>query len=232
MKLKCGSLGGYPLPSIRWVKVTKHSLESKEISGLEVRNGHSGVSSELYIRLTPSDNEATYKCIVSNEAISTPLTASVVLFPVYFMSSQLKMTPSDSLVVKSDSINPTSMEGRRVDSTLECESEECFPSCNLTWYRDGYKLEPTINSIVSSSAIGSFGGVKTRSKLILSRKWSSTDDGSIVTCSSSNSFLPNKRFSKNVTVQVLCKLLLYFSHLLLIWLYTILPLLFSRSYIT
>jgi hypothetical protein len=88
-----------------------------------------------------------------------------------------------------------------------CETDECFPSCNLTWYQSGYKLDPSLHPIVSTFTPGLYGGKKTMSKLVLLRKWSSSEDGSSVTCASSNTFLPNKRFSKNITVQVLCKFL-------------------------
>ena len=226
MKLKCSSLGGYPLPSIRWIKTPAQSSlnEQKEITGLEAGNGgHSGVSSELYIRLTASDNEAKYTCSLMNEAITSPLTASVILFPVYFMSSSLKMTPSETVQVKSqdssslansiqvqasfpsDSSGSTSSFSSSSETALVCETDECFPPCNLTWYQSGYKLDPSLHPIVSSVVPGLYGGKKTMSKLVLLRKWSSSEDGSTVTCASSNTVLPNKRFSKNITVQVLCK---------------------------
>ena len=200
LKLKCGSLGGYPLPSIRWTKVLASSKEEKNISaGIESGNGgQSGVSSDLYVQITESDNGATYRCSVMNEAITSPLTASVHLFPVYFMSPALRVIPHDKILVKSE----PEIES---ESIVSCESGECYPSCNLTWYLNGYQIDRSIVTIRESSSSGENAGLKKFSRLQLVRSWNSEEDGSVLTCASSNNFLPNKRSSKNVSVQVLCK---------------------------
>lgn len=178
------------------------SKEEKDIStALEAGDaGQAGVSSELYVRVTASDNAATYKCSVMNEAVTSPLSASVLLFPVYFMSPSLKISPSDTVQVKSE-------EGVESETVLLCESDECHPSCNLTWFLNGYAIDRSLTTIRESSSGGENAGQKSRSRLQLVKAWTSNEDGNTVTCASSNNFLPNKRFSKNITVQVLCKLL-------------------------
>lgn len=209
LKLKCVSLGGYPLPNLRWIKVVQPTLEEKEISGLETKTGYSGVSSELYVRLAPSDNGATYKCLVANEAVNQPLATSVLLSPVYFANSEsVQVKPGDLIKVKSEPFAS--------DAQLMCESGECHPACNLTWFRDGVRLQTVSFSskggIVglpeteekTSLATGVHGGFKSTSRLTVRQKWTSKDDGSVFTCVSSNNFLPNK-FSKNITLHVLCE---------------------------
>lgn len=204
LKLKCSSLGGYPLPMIKWIKHIHETGDEKEISGLETKSGYSGVSSELYVRLTGSDNGATYKCLVSNEAIAHPLSASVVLHPVYFASEHLKAKPVEGVRVKADDESDS-------DASFACESGECYPLCNISWYRDGFKLSPGANALgqyeeKSSHSPGEHGGQTTVSRLTVRQKWSSKEDGNSFTCVASNNFLPNKRASKNITVHVLCKL--------------------------
>lgn len=195
-------MGGYPLPSIRWIKVSGVSKEEKDIgTALESGDaGQAGVSSELYVRVTDSDNAAAYKCSVMNEAVTSPLTATVLLFPVYFMSPNLRISPPDTVQVKSE-------EGIESETVLLCESDECHPSCNLTWFLNGYAIDRSLTTIRESSSVGEHAGQKSRSRLQLVKAWTSNEDGNTVTCASSNNFLPNKRFSKNITVQVLCKLL-------------------------
>lgn len=169
-------------------------------AGNDGSDGQAGVSSQLYIRVTASDNAATYKCSVMNEAVTAPLSASVLLFPVYFMSSSLQISPSDSLQVKSE-------EGVESESVLLCESDECHPSCNLTWFLNGYAIDRSLGAVRETSSSGENAGQKSRSRLQLVKSWSSRENGSSLTCASSNNFLPTKRVSKNVTIQVLCKLL-------------------------
>ena len=200
MKLKCSSQGGYPPPSIKWIKATAAGEERDVAAGLEAGSDEARVSSELYVRITASDNGATYKCLVMNEAVSAPLAASVRLFPVYFMSANLRLSPPDAVQVKSE-------DGRETEAVLLCESDECHPSCNLSWFLNGYAIDRSLATIQESSSQQAVQGrgVRSRSRLQLLRVWSSREDGNTVTCASSNRFLPSKRSSKTIAVQVLCK---------------------------
>lgn len=293
LTLKCSSLGGFPLPSIKWTKsvlkhrsdhhqrlsghhrtietsghrhksadrksdhnksadyqkitddeivpksqghgqemVKKDNYDEKEISGLDTRSGHSGISSEVVIRITPSDNQAIYKCFVFNEAINEPKVSSVSIDEVTFMSDKLT-TSTDFVNVWSDSIKAP------IDyAEVTCSSGECNPKCNITWYLNGQLIsghlisgqlinEHLINGKLikndSKQLIGSnsgnflfkvntsyteglYGSSLTFSKLIISNRrksWSSNDDGSKITCISSN--MIGKEVKKNITVNVLCE---------------------------
>ena len=202
LKLRCSCEGGYPQPVIRWIKVSSVSKEERDVSArLEAGSGHQGSlsSSELSLRISASDNGATYKCSVMNEAVTSALNASVLLSPVYFMSADVRISPPDVVQVKSE-------EGMATEAVLVCESDECHPSCNLTWFLNGFAMDRRIASTShASSASGENGGFKTRSRLQLVKVWSSREHGSTLTCASTNNLLRDKRASKNITVQVLCK---------------------------
>lgn len=264
LTLKCSSLGGFPLPNIKWTKsvlkhrsdhqrlsghhrttdtsghrhksvdyqkVTDHdkvsrsqghghemvNYDEKEISGLDTRSGHSGISSEVVIRITPSDNQAIYKCLVFNEAINEPKVSSVPIDEVTFMSDKLTAS-SDTVNVWSDSIKaPTDY------TEVTCSSGECNPRCNISWYLNGQLISGQSISNDNKQLIGSnsanflfkintsyteglYGSSLTFSKLIISNRrksWSSNDDGSKITCVTSN--VIGKEVKKNITVNVLCE---------------------------
>lgn len=202
LKLKCASLGGYPLPSIKWIKQSRGlAAEEKEIAGLETKTGYSGVSSELFVKTAASDNGASYKCLVTNEAINQPLTASVLLNPVYFAADSVTIKPAEGTKVKAEPFES--------EAQLTCESGECFPYCNLTWYRDGFKVAAGVAGREFEEKIsrseGENGGQKSVSRLIVRQKWTAKEDGTGFSCFSSNNWLPNKRTSRNVTLHVLCE---------------------------
>lgn len=74
MRLSCSAVDGNPLPSLQWYRNGEphfHEFKTDE------RN--SRVWSELLITISPSDNNASYKCDAKNAAISEPLTAQVKL---------------------------------------------------------------------------------------------------------------------------------------------------------
>ncbi|KAI1295595.1 Nephrin [Halotydeus destructor] len=206
LRLKCSSLGGYPIPTIKWLKFIPQSRDEKEIAGLEGKAGHSGATSELLVRVASSDNGATYKCLVFNEVISQPLVTSVVLYPTYFASDYIKVKPTDSVKVRA--ISPADNVTLSTDVHLECESGECYPYCNMTWYRNGYKMATgavgdgqEFEEKLSRST-GNFGGQKSLSRLTVKRKWTPYDDGSSFTCAASNMFLPMKKISKSISLHV------------------------------
>lgn len=296
LKLKCTSIGGYPPPNVRWIKLLKvssgstlgntsassssltTSSEEREISLVESKSDSSpgSVSSEIQIRLSRSDNGASLKCAVSNEAITSPLYALVPLPQIIFASDVIKVTPEDSLKVKaSDSL--TIGRGGNINSLasgnsgnhqlqtpadtlpshhqhqqhhhqhsshhqsnshnnqhhlsssgtfhrhshkqvpkqftpdhlpaieVTCETGDCLPACNLTWFHGGIKLTDTIYTTVTPA---SYGGFVTLSRLHLVKKWTSHEDATSITCSSTHPALPNRRITRSLTVHVLCKFLL------------------------
>lgn len=71
--LKCTSTGGYPLPSVIWLRNGKLVDESYSQTGRhEVVNSHS-------FTVNQTDHQATYACLVSNGLAVKPLQASVTL---------------------------------------------------------------------------------------------------------------------------------------------------------
>ena len=260
--LKCSSLGGFPVPTIKWTKsvlksvhkrstdhdrghkitdhhglsnynhafqghdVNQNIYDEKEISGLDTRTGHSGISSEVLIKITPSDNRAIYKCLVFNEAISIPKVTSVTIEQVTFMSE--KLTSS------SDKINAYADSSRAPTDYTEvtCSSGECNPACNITWSLGGQLIIPLdhgaghnqFNNLLIGSTTnfhfkintsyneGLYGSSLTFSKLIISNRrksWTSNDDKIKLTCTTFNG--NQKEIKKNVTVNVLCMFCNLFS---------------------
>lgn len=184
------SMGGNPLPNLRWhVQSPGHST-SREISGLNIIS-NSGVSSELVIRAESSDNGATYRCEASNPTTVKPLTASITLSVVY-----ISQTPTIKLKPK----HPKSGEVLN----LHCDSGACNPQCELQWYKNGIKLIGQLDGVVETSV--PFGGKSTRSKLKLNV--TSKDDESDIVCEAENQIV-GKTVRENITLRVLCEFTQY-----------------------
>ncbi|XP_077524677.1 nephrin-like [Amblyomma americanum] len=163
-RIKCVSIGGNPLPSVKWYKGTK------EYSSLSTVTG-SGVSSVLEIMAQPDDNQATFHCKASNSATTEPLTTSVkttVLFPPKVVS--ITVVPQ------------TPKEGDTV--VLTCESGSSNPESSIRWERDGRSLSGQHQSRVAAQ----HGGKATRSRLRLNV--TAADDGATFTCLASNQVQP------------------------------------------
>ncbi|XP_077564218.1 nephrin-like [Haemaphysalis longicornis] len=163
-RIKCVSIGGNPLPSVKWYK------GSKEYSALSTVTG-SGVSSVLEIMAQPDDNQAMFHCKASNSATTEPLTTSVrttVLFPPKVVS--ITVVPQ------------APKEGDTV--VLTCESDSSNPESNIRWERDGRALLGQHQSRVASQ----HGGKATRSRLRLNV--TAADDGATFTCLASNQVQP------------------------------------------
>ena len=234
LKLKCTSIGGYPVPSVRWTKLVKFNATStsssssssssnggfdeREIPLIEsrVENNGASVSSEIVLRLTRADNGASVKCLASNDAINTPLHTTVALPVILFASDVIKVTPEDSIKVQANSfpslrassLHVNKMKYRHQTSAMDksievtCETGDCLPPCNLTWFHGGIKLLETVDTTVSPS---SNGGFVTLSRLNLVKKWTSHEDGTSITCSSTHNALMNRRITRALTVHVLCE---------------------------
>ncbi|XP_065288610.1 nephrin-like isoform X1 [Dermacentor albipictus] len=163
-RIKCVSIGGNPLPSVKWYKGTK------EYSSLSTVTG-SGVSSVLEIMAQPDDNQATFHCKASNSATTEPLTTSVkttVIFPPKVVS--ITVVPQ------------APKEGDTV--VLTCESGSSNPESSIRWERDGRTLSGQHQSRVAAQ----HGGKATRSRLRLNV--TAADDGATFTCLASNQVQP------------------------------------------
>ncbi|CAN7982436.1 unnamed protein product, partial [Ixodes hexagonus] len=159
-RIKCVSIGGNPLPTVKWYK------GSKEYASLSTVTG-SGVSSVLEIMAQPDDNQATYNCKASNSATTKPLTTSVkttVLFPPKAVSITL--------------VPETPKEGDTV--VLTCESGSANPESSIQWLHNGNPMASHHQSRVDAQ----HGGKATRSRVRMNV--TSADDGAVFTCRASN----------------------------------------------
>ncbi|KAH8023593.1 hypothetical protein HPB51_014842 [Rhipicephalus microplus] len=121
-RIKCVSIGGNPLPSVKWYKGTKEVTSTFSV---------------LEIMAQPDDNQATFHCKASNSATTQPLTTSVkttVLFPPKVVS--ITVVPQ------------TPKEGDTV--VLTCESGSSNPESSIRWERDGRSLSGQHQSRVAA----------------------------------------------------------------------------------
>lgn len=72
VRLECVSRGGNPLATVVWYKNEAKVDKTYETSGRESRNVHS-------FRAEPADNNARFRCEVSNELTVAPMKAEVTL---------------------------------------------------------------------------------------------------------------------------------------------------------
>ncbi|XP_071033776.1 nephrin isoform X1 [Parasteatoda tepidariorum] len=178
----CVSLGGNPPASLKWFRgdreVRLHPW--RHISTPTVKTG-SGVSSELVIRVDPSDNGMLYKCEANNTATQLPLVAfikTVVFFPPSNVTITLK--PCDPKA------------GDEV--TLTCLSSGSNPLARITWKRDGRHVRDHTEETLSAD----FGAISTRS--VLTFPVTSADDKTIFECKAKSDDLP--AVITNVTIRV------------------------------
>ncbi|XP_015795287.1 nephrin isoform X2 [Tetranychus urticae] len=179
-RFTCESQGGNPLADLKWFKGKEEIT-----SGWTVTSTVNGVSSELTLVVTDSDNGAIYRCEASNAASKEPLEASVKL-KVYFAPSKVK--------IKSRPARPKA--GNKVD--LICETESSNPASEVVWWRNGQLLPGHVNSTIDSS----FGGKSTKN--VLKMNVTSSDDGSIFTCQAINKLL-DQSVHDALTLNVLFK---------------------------
>ncbi|XP_054168665.1 nephrin-like [Oppia nitens] len=185
-RFKCVSMGGNPLPTLRWQVINANSdtNSDRQISALTSISG-SGVSSELVIRAEPADNGASYRCETSNTATSRPLSALIKL-SVHYITDSVNIELKTKHVKSGDVLN------------LLCDSGPCNPLCQLFWYRNGLQIDGTENKLTETNV--PFGGKTTQSELRLDV--TTRDDNTVIACEAVNQVI-SKRSITNITLSVL-----------------------------
>jgi len=88
--------------------------------------------------------------------------------------------------------------------TLQCDSGECNPACEVNWYKNNVKLNGQIVDSSLSEINTHYGGKNTRSKLKLNV--TSKDDESEIACEAKSQEFSESVW-QNMTLKVLCKLI-------------------------
>ncbi|XP_069180503.1 nephrin isoform X2 [Procambarus clarkii] len=174
-RLTCVSNGGNPLATLRWYKATQPlSAETRHDSGAAI--------SELDVVLTESDNEAEYRCEATNSATSEPLVNSTIL-SVMFPPSGVKVSARPRAIVAN------------TQASLVCESASSNPPANVTWWRDGFEVQPGDSQVNA----GQFGGTTT--KYTVKVDVTADDDGAVFTCQADNRFGTTTHDAVTLSVQ-------------------------------
>uniref|UniRef100_A0A665VUV2 NPHS1 adhesion molecule, nephrin n=1 Tax=Echeneis naucrates TaxID=173247 RepID=A0A665VUV2_ECHNA len=124
VRLICFSTGGNPTGTLNWFKVSVYveilqTLLCPVTNALKQTSFDRGVTQELVLLLTASDNMATYRCDARNEAKKT-ISAHTKLM-VHFTPISMK------IMVKQEELRL----GQIV--TLECRAGSSNPKANITW---------------------------------------------------------------------------------------------------
>ncbi|XP_053523582.1 nephrin isoform X4 [Artibeus jamaicensis] len=163
VRLVCLAIGGNPDPSLTWYKdlrmVTEPRLpqEPRRVQLGNLEKSGSIVSRELVLVTSPSDNQAKFTCKAGQLSASMQL---VVQFP----PTNLTILANVSVLRPGDALN------------LTCVSVSSNPPVNLSWDKEGEKLEGVTSPPRSAPFKGS---AATRSILL---RISSGDHGHRVTC--------------------------------------------------
>uniref|UniRef100_A0A8C2WB79 NPHS1 adhesion molecule, nephrin n=1 Tax=Chinchilla lanigera TaxID=34839 RepID=A0A8C2WB79_CHILA len=163
VKLVCLAIGGNPDPSLIWYKDARPVMEPRppqeprrvQLGNLE-KSG-STFSRELVLVLGPPDNKAKFSCKAGQLSASTQI---VVLFP----PTNLTILANASALRPGDALN------------LTCVSVSSNPPVNLSWDKEGQRLEDMAAPPQSAPFRGS---AASRSVFL---RVSSRDHGHRVTC--------------------------------------------------
>ncbi|XP_045702726.1 nephrin isoform X3 [Phyllostomus hastatus] len=163
VRLVCLAIGGNPDPSLTWYKdsrmVTEPRLpqEPRRVQLGNLEKSGSIVSRELVLVTSPSDNQAKFTCKAGQLSASMQL---VVQFP----PTNLTILANVSVLRPGDALN------------LTCVSVSSNPPVNLSWDKEGEKLE----GITSPPRSAPFKGSAAARSVLL--RISSGDHGHRVTC--------------------------------------------------
>ncbi|CAG0880471.1 unnamed protein product, partial [Darwinula stevensoni] len=181
LRLTCISIGGNPLPTLKWFRNDKEIKEGV----VNMTNGEVATV-ELTKQLAEEDNGASWACEAHHPALPTPNRTQPLFISVFYPPSDvtIEMKPDQKL-----------RAGKT--ASLTCTSEESNPTAVMTWFQNGVRI-PTITAsagsggdtaaVVEEEEIpGRHGGNKTRQVLRLPLT-SEHDDGEI-TCQATNTRL-------------------------------------------
>ncbi|XP_061030023.1 nephrin isoform X5 [Eubalaena glacialis] len=163
VRLVCLAIGGNPDPSLTWYKDSRTVTEPRppqeprrvQLGSLE-KSG-STFSRELVLITGPSDNQAKFTCKAGQLSASTQL---VVQFPptnVTILANASALRPGDAL-------------------NLTCVSVSSNPPVNLSWDKEGERLE----GVAATPRSAPFKGSAAARSVLL--RMSSRDHGHRVTC--------------------------------------------------
>uniref|UniRef100_UPI003AAB75BB nephrin n=1 Tax=Centroberyx gerrardi TaxID=166262 RepID=UPI003AAB75BB len=144
VRLLCFSSGGNPTGTLTWLK------DGKTVPGaLRQMSFDKGVSRELILVLSPSDNTATYRCDAKNEAkkVISAQTKLMVQFPAV----------SVKIIAKQKELR----RGQTI--SLECLSGSSNPKANISWSLGSLRLK----GVDQPPRRAEFGGVSVRSTVSL-----------------------------------------------------------------
>ncbi|XP_041843468.1 nephrin [Melanotaenia boesemani] len=144
VSLVCHSTGGNPAATLSWYKNGKavSHAQRQTSSGM-------GVSRELILVLTASDNMANYRCDATNEAKKT-ISAHTKLL-VHFTAVSMKITTKQEVLRRGEELK------------LECLSGSSNPKANTTWSLGTFSFQ----GVEKAAKKDLFGGVSVTSTLSL-----------------------------------------------------------------
>ncbi|XP_073913105.1 nephrin isoform X2 [Castor canadensis] len=127
VRLMCLAIGGNPDPSLTWYKDSRIVTESRQPQESRVQLGSleksgSTFSRELVLVTGPSDNQAKFSCKAGQLSASTKLA-------VQFPPTNLTIVANTSALRPGDALN------------LTCVSVSSNPPVNLSWDKEGERLE-------------------------------------------------------------------------------------------
>ncbi|CAG5131926.1 unnamed protein product, partial [Candidula unifasciata] len=160
--LTCSSTGGNPLGTVTWYR-NNEPVDWSFTSG-------GGVAINQYtFRVTSTDNNAVYRCQVTNLVATQPLTAEYTL-KVHFPPTSVKISGAQEPI----------QAGRTI--TLTCVSANSNPKATITWFAKNRQIPQS--DIVESHAASPEGGYITKSELRTTV--GHQDHNSVITCQASN----------------------------------------------
>ncbi|XP_053459910.1 nephrin isoform X2 [Nycticebus coucang] len=163
VRLMCLAIGGNPEPSLTWYKDSRTVSESRlpqeprRVQLGSVEKSGSTFSRELVLVTGPSDNQAKFTCKAGQLSASTKL---VVQFP----PTNLTILANVSALRPGDALN------------LTCVSISSNPPVNLSWDKEGERLE----GVTASPRSAPFKGSAAARSVLL--RVSSRDHGHRMTC--------------------------------------------------
>nr|XP_021496846.1 nephrin [Meriones unguiculatus] len=163
VRLVCLAIGGNPDPSLTWFKDSRTVSEPRppqqprRVQLGSVEKSGSTFSRELVLIAGPSDNRAKFSCRAGQLSASTQL---VVQFP----PTNLTILANSSALRPGDALN------------LTCVSVSSNPPVNLSWDKEGERLEDVAAGPLSAPFKGSAAATSVFLRV------SSRDHGQRVTC--------------------------------------------------